>query len=217
MSLGSLLSGDRSFMTRHPHERDCEHDHEPHVERPIPRRTVLAGASAGAAASVAGCLGGDGDAAPAAIAIKDAASCDVCGMVISKHPGPAGEIYWADAAPENRDPPFWFDALKQCFFPHYFEGVDAGRELSAAYVTDYSAVDYAVSTEDGETYISSHTAADAFAPAKSVSYVVESDVTGAMGPDFVPFSDASDADAFAAEYGGSVVDFEDVTPTLAGK
>lgn len=149
--------------------------------------------------------------------MTDAASCDECGMVISNHPGPNGEIYWADADPEGHDAPFWFDSLKQCFFPHYFEGTDRGQELAAAYVTDYSAVDYDVSTKNGESYITSHTDADAFGPAKDLDYVVESEVTGAMGPDFVPFGDESDATAFADEYDGTVVAFADVKPALTGK
>ncbi|WP_227131186.1 nitrous oxide reductase accessory protein NosL [Halorubellus salinus] len=184
---------------------------------PVSRRRVLAGASAVAAASVAGCLGGNGGTTPAAIAISDAAACDECGMVISKHPGPNGEIYWEDVAPEGRDAPFWFDSLKQCFFPHYFEGRDAGRSLDAAYVTDYSAVEYSVNTQEGATYITSHTDADSLADATTLSYVVESDVQGAMGPDFVPFSDDADAESFATEYGGSVVGFDEISPTLVGK
>ena len=189
---------------------DCEH------RRGVPRRSVLAGASAMAAASVAGCLGGDGS-APPAVAVAGAAACDECGMVISNHPGPNGEIYWEDTAPESHDAPFWFDSLKQCFFPHYFEGDDAGQSLSAAYVTDYSAVDYSVNAQGGTSYVTSHTDADAFADATELEYVVESDVEGAMGPDFVPFSDSNDAEAFASEYGGSVVAFDEVSPTLVGK
>jgi nitrous oxide reductase accessory protein NosL len=184
---------------------------------PVSRRRVLAGASALAVASVAGCLGGNGDAMPAAVAITDTAACDECGMVISKHPGPNAEVFWADVAPEGRDPPFWFDSLKQCFFPHYFEGRDAGRSLDAAYVTDYSAVEYTVNTQEGAAYITSDTDVDSLVDATTVMYVVESDVQGAMGPDFVPFSDDADAEAFAAEHGGSVVAFDEITPTLVGK
>ena len=180
------------------------------------RRTVLAGAGTLAAASVAGCLGGDGS-APAAVAVTDAAACDECGMVISKHPGPNGEIYWDDAEPETHDAPFWFDSLKQCFFPHYFEGTDAGRSLDAAYVTDYSTVDYSVNTQGGSSYVTSHTDADAFADATELQYVVESDVEGAMGPDFVPFSDPGDAEGFADQYGGAVVSFDEISTTLVGK
>jgi nitrous oxide reductase accessory protein NosL len=205
------MSPERNQQSEHDGEtNDCNHG------RDVPRRTVLAGAGSLAAVSVAGCLGGDGS-APAAIAVTDAAACDECGMVISKHPGPNGEIYWADTDPESRDPPFWFDALKQCFFPHYFEGTDAGQSLDAAYVTDYSAVDYSVNSEGGASYITSHTGADAFADATELQYVVESSIEGAMGPDFVPFSDGSDAETFADEYGGTVVSFDEISATLVGK
>lgn len=198
----------------HEHAATGQHDA---CTPPVSRRRVLAGASAVAVASVAGCLGGNGDAAPAAVAISDAAACDECGMVISKHPGPNAELYWQGLEPEGRDAPFWFDSLKQCFFPHYFEGRDADRTLDAAYVTDYSAVEYAVNTQEGASYITSHTGADSLADATTLSYVVESDVQGAMGPDFVPFSDDADAEAFAGEHGGSVVAFDEISPTLVGK
>lgn len=202
--------------TRHPSsEHEATGSHRVH-RGCVPRRTVLAGASALTAASVAGCLGTD-DAAPAPVAVSDAAACDECGMVISKHPGPNGEIYWEETRPERHDAPFRFDSLKQCFFPHYFEGRDAGRSLDAAYVTDYSAVDYSVQSQDGASYVTSHTDADAFADATELQYVVESDVEGAMGPDFVPFSEASDAEAFADEYGGTVVAFDEISATLVGR
>ncbi|MFD1646142.1 nitrous oxide reductase accessory protein NosL [Haloarchaeobius litoreus] len=181
------------------------------------RRTVLGASGALAATALAGCLGGNGDdTVPAAITIGSSDACDVCGMIITNHPGPNGQSYWQDLTPDEHDAPFRFDALKQCLFPHFFENRDQQR-LQAVYVTDYSSVDYTVSESGDAPYISSHPEAEAFAPARELSYVVGSDVNGAMGADFVPFSDAGDADAFAAEYGGEVVSFDDITPALVGR
>mgnify|MGYP006278509949 FL=1 len=38
-----------------------------------------------------------------------------------------------------------------------------------------------------------------------------------MGPDFVPFSEESDADSFADEYGGQVVGYGDIGEGLLGR
>lgn len=184
----------------------------------VPRRAVLGAGGAFVATALAGCLGGDGDAAtPAAVAIGPDDVCDVCGMVVANHPGPNGQSYWRGHEPADHPAPFRFDSLKQCFFPHYFERRDRGWTAAALYVTDYSAVDYSVTEGAGSRHVSSHTEASSFAPARDLSYVVESGVGGAMGPDLVPFSDAGDADSFASEYGGEVVSFDDVTPALVGR
>lgn len=180
------------------------------------RRRILAGTVTLTGMALAGCLSGD-DAPPSAVAIDADAACDVCGMIISKHPGPNGELFWDGLEPEEHDPPFQFDSLKQCLFPNYFEQTDAGRTLDAGYATDYSAVEYTVSTGDGTSYISSTTTAASLAPLADLVYVVGSDVEGAMGPDFVPFGVESDAESFASEHGGSVVAFEDITPALTGR
>jgi len=196
----------------HRHGGPCEHGTH--------RRRVLGAGAAGVAASLAGCLDGltgDGSDAPAAVAIADDAACDVCGMVIEKHPGPNGQLFYADESPAGHDNPARFDALKQCFFPYKFERDAMGWSETAAYVTDYSAVDYDVSAESGATTISSHAEASAFAPAADLQYVVGSDVQGAMGPDFVPFSDGGDATSFAEEYGGDVVSFGEIGEGLVGR
>jgi nitrous oxide reductase accessory protein NosL len=200
----------------------CQHHHRTSPaetdDHGVSRRTVLGASGALAATALAGCLGGDGgDSAPPAITIGSGDACDNCGMVIANHPGANGQIFWEDHAPAEHDAPFRFDALKQCLFPHLFENRDQGRTPAAIYVTDYSAVEYSVSSSDDAPYISSHPEAEAFAPARDLSYVVGSEVNGAMGADFVPFSDAGDADAFAGEYGGEVVSFDDITPALVGR
>jgi len=154
----------------------------------------------------------DGGSTPAAVSVAGRASCDVCGMVISKHPGPNGQIFYADHDPQDHDAPFRFDSLKACAFDHYFRKQRGDWSVEAFYVTDYSSVDYSVSEEGGKAFISGHENPESFATAKSVSYVVDADVYGAMGRDFVPFSDEDDASSFAEEYGGTVVPFADITP-----
>lgn len=183
--------------------------------RGVSRRRLLRVGGVVLGASLAGCAGG-GD-VPAPVALTSGQACDVCGMVIQKHPGPNGEVYFRDDAPAGHDNPARFDSLKQCLFPYLWEKQRLGWEETAVYVTDYSSVDYTVNAEGGRSFLSSHPEAEAFARAKDLRYAVESDVEGAMGYDFVPFSNGDDASEFVEEWGGQVVSFDDIDETLVGK
>lgn len=205
------------------HERRCSSSLARESAAGPRRRTVLGAAGAGVVASLAGCLdavnplGDGGTDAPDPQSLGGGEDCDVCGMVIDKHPGPNGQLFYEDETPAGHPLPARFDALKQCFFPYKIEREERGWSRTAAYVTDYSAVEYDVSDESGATTISSHTEPSSFAPAEELQYVVGSDVQGAMGPDFVPFSEADDAAAFADEYGGDVVAFDEIGEGLVGR
>lgn len=182
------------------------------------RRAVLGGCCGVAAATLAGCAGGPGDAeVPAAIGLASGRQCDVCGMVVADHPGPNGQIFYADNEPEGHDNPARFDSLKGCLFPYYFEHEQFGWDDVAVYVTDYAAVDYSLRSEGDTTYISGHTDPSSFALASSVTFVVGSGVHGAMGPDFVPFSAEADAEAFRDEHGGELYGFADISPADLGR
>ncbi|WP_137286482.1 nitrous oxide reductase accessory protein NosL [Halorussus salinisoli] len=199
--------------------RRCTHDHHRDATDGR-RRSVLRAGALGVAASLAGCLGGltgdDGD-VPDPISVAGGLDCDACGMVVEKHPGPNGQIFYDGDSPEGHDNPARFDSLKQCFFPYKLEREGMGWNLDAGYVTDYSSVDYDVSTQGGTTTISSHTEPESFARATDLQYVVDSEVEGAMGPDFVPFSTQGDAESFADEYGGEVVAYGDIDEGIVGK
>ena len=135
-------------------------------------------------------------------------------MVIPNHPGPSTEIFYRDKQPSGHDNPARFDSTWEAFQFDY-EHEDWTR--SSFYVTDYSTVDYDVYEEGGDTLVTSHAGADAFTDATGVTFVVASDVKGAMGKDLVGFGDSGDAEDFADEYGGEVVAFADVTrDTIAG-
>jgi copper chaperone NosL len=182
----------------------------------ITRRSVLVATGTAATLSVAGCLGGDGAAAPDPVGIESDWSCDVCGMVIGNHPGPNAEIYYADERPNDHDSPARFCSTWEAF-QFDFEKRDAGWSREAFYVTDYSSVEYDVYQEGGDTLITSHTNAADFVDATNVTFVVASEAKGAMGEDLVGFSDSADAEDFADQYGGDVVAFADVTrDTIAG-
>ncbi|SFK66285.1 Nitrous oxide reductase accessory protein NosL [Halogranum rubrum] len=166
--------------------------------------------------SVAGCLGdgGNGDTdTPAAITLPDDATCDVCGMVISQHPGPTAEIFYIDNSPEGHDNPARFDSTWEAY-QYDFEHANQGWEHSAFYVTDYSSVEYSLPEERGSTFISTHPEKEAFALVEDVTYVVGSRVQGAMGSDLIGFTEKSDAESFQSEHGGELITHGDVSPEV---
>jgi len=185
---------------------------------PYHRRRILQASGAAAAAALAGCLGGDDDGgdgdegdAPDPITVPDGATCDVCGMVIVQHPGPGAEIFYADERPAGHDNPARFDSTWEAF---QFDFERSGWSREAFYVTDYSAVDYEIRSDDGQQVISRHAAAADFVDVEDVTFVVDSEVVGTMGRDLIGFSEAADAEAFAAEYGGDLGTVDDVSPEL---
>jgi len=189
-------------------------DADPPAPVTMPRRRYLAASAAVAGAALAGC-GGNGE-VPAAVTLTDADSCDVCGMIITAHPGPNAEIFYANNAPEGHDNPAHFCSTWEAF-QYDFRKQDEGWQREVFYVTDYSSVDYEVYTESGKTFITSHPEASAFVDATTVTFVVRSDVNGAMGKDLIAFGEEADAEAFQGEYGGDLLSFGDVDEqTIAG-
>ncbi|WP_394742880.1 nitrous oxide reductase accessory protein NosL [Natronococcus roseus] len=176
-----------------------------------PRRRVLVGAGTIATAAtigLAGCLGGDDTATEESaepIALDDGATCDACGMVIADHAGPARQLLYAD----EDEGPATFDSLRELVAVHEEREV-RGDELRAAFATDYSSVDYRLEEREGTQRISTHAGASAFADATEPVYVVDSAVEGAMGEEFLPFSDRGEASAFADEHGGEVSAWEEL-------
>jgi|AntRauMinimDraft_4_1070384.scaffolds.fasta_scaffold00244_19 nitrous oxide reductase accessory protein NosL len=201
-------------MTDHHHHDECEHRHDEPSDRRVSRRRVLgATAAAVAVGGLSGCLsgdgGGDGGKAPEAVTLDESDSCDVCGMVIPNHPGPTSEIFYADEEPAGHANPARFDSTWEAF-QFDFARQDEGWTREAFYVTDYSAVDYDLFEDGGDTLISTHPEADAFADADDVTFVVGSEVVGAMGRDLIAFGDEGDAEAFQSDYGGDLAAFDDI-------
>jgi copper chaperone NosL len=181
-------------------------------ERAVSRRSVLAAAGAGLGVALAGC-GDDGAAGPEPITLTEDDRCEMCGMVIPNHPGPNAQIFYADNRPAGHENPARFCSTWEAF-QFDFRRQDEGWTREAFFVTDYSSVDYEITTNAGQQFISSHPAAEAFVDATGVTFDVGSDVLGAMGRDLIGFSETADAESFAQEYGGRVVAFADVTRSM---
>lgn len=187
--------------------------------RSVPRRHVLAGLATGTMLAITGCSQlGDGSATPAdsvpePVSLSSEHDCDVCGMIVPNHPGPTAEIFYPDHEPSGHDNPARFCSTWEAF-QYDFERQDEGWQRSVMYVTDYSSVEYRTMDEGGDTIISTHPEAEAFARAATVTFVAGSRVKGAMGRDLLAFSADDDASAFADEHGGDLVTVDEVTPEL---
>jgi len=173
------------------------------------RRALLAGTAT--LFALAGCQGTSN--AAAAVTIEEGANCDQCGMVISEHPGPAGQTYYQDNTPTGHAEPARFCSTT-CTYRHRFAKDQSGWTPATTFLTDYSAVDYEVRTDGGATVLSRHLEAEAFAETTELTVVANADVEGAMGPAIVPFSDTADAESFAQEYGGQTLPAEEITREL---
>ncbi|SER88608.1 nitrous oxide reductase accessory protein NosL [Natrinema salaciae] len=186
------------------------------ADRGVSRRTVLVGSALTGLTALAGCLGGEEDAeadAPDPITIKAGTSCDNCTMAIVDYPGPVGESFYDDAEKLlGDDRPAQFCSTR-CTYAFTFDHEEDSAPI-ATYVTDYSSVDYEIDTGGDAPEISSHVDAGSFAPAADLTFVVDSEVEGAMGASMIGFGDPDDAAAFQDEYGGDRYEHEDVTQEL---
>lgn len=182
------------------------------------RRAVLAATGAVGVASLAGCFGSDED-HPDPVSLDDGQACDVCGMIIDSHPGPVGQSFYddEDALPADRDdnePAYFCSSL--CTYGYRFDQEDFGHEPIVTYLTDYTAVgdDWEVYDEQGMLFITAHLEADVQADVTDLTLVAGSEARGAMGESIVGFSDADDAETFADEYGGIILEHGDVNREL---
>lgn len=181
------------------------------------RRRILAGAGPLLTATTAGCLGGLGGNSserPEPVDLSGQKLDDRGGMVIGQHGGPNGQIFYRSNAPEGHENPAWFHTLSYGLFPYYFTHRKQGWTADAIYATDYSVVDEPIAEQGDRPRLAAPTAPETFADATSLTYVIESDARGGMGPALVPFSEPADADSFVDEHGGRTLAFEDVTPQL---
>jgi len=116
-----------------------------------------------------------------------------CGMNLTEHAGPKGQIILA-----SRKEPVWFssarDALSFTMLP------EEPKDIRAIYVSDMAK---AASWEDP--------GAVNWVEARNAFFVIDSGRKGGMGaPETVPFSDHVAAEKFAAEHGGRVVSFAEL-------
>jgi nitrous oxide reductase accessory protein NosL len=190
-------------------------------ERVVTRRTLLTTAAAGAVGTLAGCLGGSEDEeVPAPISLTGGQACDQCNMVIDKHPGPVAQTYYLDDPPsqlEDREDGHGRFCSTWCLYRFVLDREQSGFEPVGSYATDYSGVDYELDQDAGVTIIDPappHLEAETFERVSELVFVVDSDVEGAMGASLIGFSDEENASAFADEYGGDILEDDDISLVL---
>jgi len=138
------------------------------------------------------------EAIPAPHAMAAEATGYYCGMLLTEHGGPKGQILL-----RGTDTPVWFTSVRDTI--NFLRLPEEPKDIGAIYVSDMAK---APSWEDpgGENWIA---AGDAV-------YVVGSDRQGAMGgAEAVPFGAKDAAAAFASEHGGKVVGFDEARAALA--
>ncbi|MDD2712882.1 MAG: nitrous oxide reductase accessory protein NosL [Simplicispira sp.] len=163
------------------------------------RRHLLGGlatvAALGALGGLAGCGEQGGSAqALAPVEIDRSTSCELDGMLLSDYPGPKAQVHYAGQA----KPSFFCDTVE------LFSTLLAGEQVRAAkavYVQDMGKAQWEQPVGH-------------WIDAKTAVYVVGSKRHGSMGPTIASFAQEADAVKFAAEYGGKVLRFAEITPDM---
>ncbi|MCL2657525.1 MAG: nitrous oxide reductase accessory protein NosL [Betaproteobacteria bacterium] len=135
----------------------------------------------------------DAPTASASLEPPSDAICALDGMILSDYPGPKGQIRYAGGEAD-----FFCDTteiLSMLLEP------EQSRSITGAYVQDMAHTDW-------------EKPAGHWVDAKTAFYVGGSNMHGAMGPTFASFSQRSDADSFAAQHGGKVYAFKELTPQM---
>lgn len=148
------------------------------------------------AALLAAC-GNDPAVSQPPLVIRSGDVCAVCGMYITRQPGPRGEAYVEAGSGALK-----FDSTRDFF--SYLTQPDVVSRLESAYVQDTARIDWAHPSN----------AADSFTDARKAYYVAWQPLSGGMGPTFASFARRADADAFIRAHGGAVLRFDQITSTL---
>ncbi|RFA25765.1 hypothetical protein CAI21_18550 [Alkalilimnicola ehrlichii] len=158
----------------------------------LTRRRLLIGLGVASLISVTGCGRRDeSDLSCSPSPIDSGHDCAVCGMFVSHHPGPKGQV----CLRHNRG------QLNFCSTRDLFAWLlqpEASAQVAAVYVHDMAKTDWASPSDS------------AFIDAKSAYFVVGHGRTGAMGATLAPFGQLADAEAFVAEHGGRVLSYSDI-------
>ena len=148
------------------------------------------------AALLAGMTAGCNDqnvATPAPQEITEGVQAEFCGMALTEHPGPKGQLFL-----RGQDKPLWFASVRDTFA--FTMLPEMPKNIAAIYVNDMGRVRNWARPESG-TWVE----------ARNAAYVIGSrHRTGMDTDEAVPFGDPAAARQFAAENGGRVVSYQDM-------
>jgi copper chaperone NosL len=147
-----------------------------------------------AVTALAGCGKPGNETAVAPLSINKGTSCSLDGMLLADYPGPKAQIHYAGQA----EPDFFCDTVEMF---HMFLNPEQVRAVHAIFVQDMGRANW---DEPDDHWID----------AKTAYYVYGSKRFGSMGPTIASFAQETDATKFAAEYGGKIYRFADITPDM---
>jgi copper chaperone NosL len=159
-----------------------------------PVNTVLVSALL-AALLVSACGPSERSAPVAPLEISRGTSCALDGMLLADYPGPKAQIHYAD----KPEPDFFCDTMEMF---HVYLGPEQVRAVRGLFVQDMGKADW----DDPHGH---------WIDARQAFYVHGSSKRGAMGPTIASFASRADAEKFAAQHGGKVYAFADITPDMA--
>ncbi|WP_299790118.1 nitrous oxide reductase accessory protein NosL [uncultured Shewanella sp.] len=128
-------------------------------------------------------------------AIEKHERCHLCGMMITKYPGPKGQVHLKG---QSKVPKFC--STRDMF--NFALQAENRRQISALFVHDMGATDW------------DHPGDEAFVDARTAWYVYGTSKKAVMGPAVASFKTQSQAVEFAREFGGAVLPFEQVDLAL---
>lgn len=129
-----------------------------------------------------------------AVAMEEEDECHLCGMLITRFDGPKGEVF----RKEQGETVYKFCSTRDMF--SYYLDPENTRNVSQMMVHDMSKMPWGSDSIDDKYLID----------AKTAWYVIGSSKKGAMGKTLASFSLQTDAQAFADEFGGKVLNFTDI-------
>ncbi len=132
-----------------------------------------------------------------AVAIESSDECHLCGMLIANFSGPKGELFRKGVTEADGNTVKKFCSTRDMF--SFYLDPENKRNVTTILVHDMSKAPW--DTPKDEFFIDARTA----------WFVVGSSQTGAMGKTLASFSAQTDAEAFASEFGGTVIDFNAVS------
>jgi copper chaperone NosL len=128
---------------------------------------------------------------PVPVEIASGTTCSLDGMLLADYPGPKGQIFYVGQA----SPDVFCDTVE--LFNVYLNPEQV-REVRAVFVQDMGKASW---DEPRGHWID----------ARSAVFVVGGKRHGSMGPTIASFALEADANAFASEYGGEVLRFDQAT------
>lgn len=132
-----------------------------------------------------------------AVAIESGDECHLCGMLIVNFSGPKAELFRKGVTKADGDLVKKFCSTRDMF--SFYLDPENKRNVTTILVHDMSKAPWDAPKDEF------------FINAREAWFVVGSSQTGAMGKTLASFSAKTDADAFATEFGGKVIDFNAVS------